>query len=97
MAITNEQLAEFLIGVARSQQMIIDAVALHLGQADGQAFRGRAVIPTLQAAANVRNHGAQPTLHDLPSRVLLRLQGDPQPGARRLEEWVAQELTRILR
>ncbi|WP_080428041.1 hypothetical protein [Burkholderia ubonensis] len=96
MAITNEQLAELLVGIARSQQAIIDATALHLGQQDGQAFRGRAVVPTLQGVANVLNHGTQPTLRDIPSRVLLQLQGDPRSGAQRLEEWVAQELTRIL-
>ncbi|MGR3911615.1 hypothetical protein Q3A80_31670 [Burkholderia sp. SR8] len=96
MALTNEQLADLLVGIARSQQAIIDAVALHLGQPDGLTFRGRAVIPTLQSAANILNNpAAPPTLHDLPSRLLLQLQGGPRAGIPRIEEWVAQELNRL--
>nr|WP_244109000.1 hypothetical protein [Burkholderia anthina] len=96
MALTNDQLAELLVGIARSQNAIIDAVAQHLGQQDGLTFRGRAVVPTLQGAANILNNpGALPTLHDLPSRLLLQLQGAPRPGAPRFEEWVAQELNRL--
>lgn len=95
MAITNEQLAELLVGIAKSQQAIIDAIALHLGHNDGMTFRARAVVPTLQDAAHVRNHGAQPTLQDLSSRVLLQLQAAPRAGGPRLEEWVAQELNRL--
>jgi len=95
MPVTNEQLAELLVGVARSQKAIIDAVAQHLGQ-NGIAFRAGAVIPTLQGYANLANPQAQPTLHDLPARILLQIQGTPRTGAQRLEEWVAQELTRIV-
>ncbi|WP_105132326.1 hypothetical protein [Burkholderia sp. BE12] len=95
MALTNEQLADLLMGIARSQKAVIDAVAHHLGQQGGQAFRMGAVTPTLQGATGIANRG-QPTLHDLPSRILLHIQGTPQPGAPRLEEWVTQELTRIL-
>jgi hypothetical protein len=95
MAITNEQLAELLIGVARSQKAIVDAIALHLGHAEGMNFRGRALIPTLQGAANLQNR-PEPTLLDLPSRVLLQIQGGANPNAQPLGEWLAQELTRIV-
>ncbi|VWB67956.1 hypothetical protein [Burkholderia lata] len=95
MALTNDQLAELLVGIARSQKAIIDAVTQHLGQQNGLAFQGNAVIPTLQGAANILNDPrAQPTLHDLPSRILLHAQTGPNPGFR-LEEWVAQELNRL--
>ncbi|MEN8517829.1 hypothetical protein [Burkholderia sp. RS02] len=94
MALTNDQLAELLVGIARSQKAIIDSVKLHLGQADGLRFQAGALIPTLQGAAAIAHHG-QPTFHDLPSRILLQIQGDPRAGAPRLEEWVAQELNRL--
>ncbi|MDN7654693.1 hypothetical protein QZM62_14705 [Burkholderia multivorans] len=94
MAITNEQLADLLMGIARSQKAVVDAVAQHLGQQGGQAFRLGAVIPALQAAAGIANRG-QPTLHDLPSRILLQIQSPPPAGAPRIEEWLAQELNRL--
>ncbi|MBY4724635.1 hypothetical protein K6W38_16010 [Burkholderia contaminans] len=94
MALTNDQLAELLVGIARSQKAITDAVKLHLGQADGLKFQAGALIPTLQGAAAIANRG-QPTFHDLPSRILLQVQGAPRPGAQRLEDWVTQELNRL--
>lgn len=94
MALTNDQLAELLVGFARSQKAITDAVKLHLGQADGLRFQTGSLIPTLQDAAAIAQHG-QPTFHDLPSRILLQIQGAPRPGAPRIEEWVAHELNRL--
>ncbi|WP_244107556.1 hypothetical protein [Burkholderia cenocepacia] len=94
MALTNDQLAELLVGIARSQKAIIDAVVHQLGRPAGLAFLGGDVIPALQDAAAIANRG-RPTFHDLPSRILLQIQGDPRPGAPRLEEWVAQELNRL--
>lgn len=68
MSLTNEQLAELLAGIARSQQAIIDAVdRLEPG------FRSTHLSPVLTVAANLRlNEGR---LLDLPSRILLRAQG----------------------
>lgn len=94
MALTNDQLAELLVGIALSQKAITDAVKLHLGQADGLKFQAGALISTLQGAAAIANRG-QPTFHDLPSRILLQVQGAPRPGAQRLEDWVTQELNRL--
>jgi hypothetical protein len=68
MSITNEQLAELLSGIARSQQAIIDAIE----RSDG-GWRNTHLIPVLNVAANIRQ--ADPRLIDLPSRILLRLQG----------------------
>lgn len=94
MALTNEQLADLLVGIARSQKAVIDSLKLHLGQADGLKFQAGALIPTLQGAAAIAHHG-QPTFHDLPSRILLQIQGAPRPGVPRLEDWVTQELDRL--
>lgn len=68
MSLNHEQLAELLAGIARSQQAIIDAV-----ERANPGWRNTHMIPMLNTAANVRS--ADPRLLDLPSRILLRLQG----------------------
>ena len=68
MSITNEQLAELLAGIAKSQQAIIDAVE----RANG-GWRNNHLSPLLTIAANLRS--ADPRLLDLPSRILMRYQG----------------------
>jgi hypothetical protein len=68
MNLTTDQLAELLAGVARSQNTIIDAVE----RANG-GWRNNHLLPLLSIAANMRS--GEPRLLDLPSRVLLRLQG----------------------
>jgi hypothetical protein len=68
MNLTTDQLAELLAGVARSQNAIIDAVE----RANG-GWRNNHLLPLLSIAANMRS--GEPRLLDLPSRVLLRLQG----------------------
>jgi hypothetical protein len=68
MNLTAEQLAELLAGIARAQTALIDAVE----RANG-GWRNNHLIPLLTIAANMRM--AQPRLLDLPSRVLLRVQG----------------------
>jgi len=68
MSLSNEQLAELLAGIARSQQAIIDA----MDRAE-PGFRNTHLVPVLTVAANLRlNEGR---LLDLPSRILLRAQG----------------------
>lgn len=68
MSITNEQLAELLAGIVRSQQAIIDAIE----SANG-GWRNTHLLPKLNTAANMRIANAR--LLDIPSRVLLRSQG----------------------
>lgn len=67
MSITNEQLAELLAGIARSQQAIIDAI-----ESETAGWRGTHLLPKLNTAANMRI--ANVRLLDLPSRILLRSQ-----------------------
>lgn len=68
MEISSEYLAELLIGIARAQTAIIDAV-----DRGSPGFRNTHALPVLNVAANMRS--PDPRLIDLPSRVLLRMQG----------------------
>ena len=75
MSITTQQLAEILIGVARSQQAIIDAVE---GMKAG--FKSTYLSPALDTAAKLRSTGRALTLQDYPSRVLVQCQGRAGPN-----------------
>lgn len=95
MAVTNEQIAELLIGVTRSQIAIIDALVSHFGQ-DGNKFRMMSLIPVLQGSAHIHNHDLQPTLQDLPSRLLLQLQGNHGGVAQPVQEWLRTEMGKLI-
>ena len=75
MSITTQQLAELLIGVARSQQAIIDAVE---GMKAG--FKSTHLSPALDTAAKIRSTGRAITLQDFPARVLVQCQGRAGPN-----------------
>jgi hypothetical protein len=75
-ALTTQQLAELLIGIARAQQAMIEALE---NQRPGYKFTYLA--PVLAAAARVRNTEHVPTLADFPARVLLAHQGRNPPDA----------------
>ena len=64
----NTQLAELLMGIAKAQNAIIDAM-----ERAAPGFKNTHCVPVLTMAANVR--AAVPRLQDLPSRILLRMQG----------------------
>ena len=68
MEISSEYLADLLIGIAKAQSAVIDAM-----ERANPGFRTSHVVPILQVAANMR--AGEPRLIDLPSRVLLRMQG----------------------
>jgi len=68
MEISSEYLADLLIGIARAQTAVIDAM-----ERANPGFRNTHAVPLLQIAANMR--AGDPRLIDLPSRVLLRMQG----------------------
>ena len=68
MEISSEYLADLLIGVAKAQSAVIDA-----RDRANPGFRNSHAVPILQVAANMR--AGEPRLIDLPSRVLLRMQG----------------------
>ena len=68
MEISSEYLADLLIGIAKAQTAVIDAM-----ERANPGFRNTHAVPLLQVAANMR--AGDPRLIDLPSRVLLRMQG----------------------
>jgi len=69
---TPQQLAELLLGIARAQAGIIQGLENEMA-----GVRGR-IIPALQNVAHLRDH-PQPTLTDLPVRVLLGTLGRAVP------------------
>jgi len=88
MDISAQQLAELLIGIARAQHAIIQGVESAL-----PGTKTQHILPMLQNAAHLRDH-PEPTLIDLPVRVLLTTQGrvppDPAAVARDLERLCTQ-------
>ena len=73
--IPTQQLAELLIGVARSQQAVIDAI-----ESAQAGFKAKHLSPALQAAAKLRSMDYVATLQDLPARVLSQCQGRTGPN-----------------
>ncbi len=84
--ISAEQLAELLIGIARAQAAVIHGVDTAMA-----GIKTQNIVPALQNAAHLRDH-PEPTLTDLPVRILLTSQGrvPPDPAT------VARELERLL-
>jgi hypothetical protein len=72
--LTTQKLAELLIGIARSQQAVIDAI-----ESQRTGYKLTHLAPVLTTAARIRNTGHVPTLMDFPSRVLLAHQGRNPP------------------
>ena len=68
MNLTTEHLADILIGVARAQNALIDAL-----ERISPGFHNTHAMPLLNIAANTR--AGDPRMIDLPARILLRLQG----------------------
>lgn len=68
MEISSEYLADLLIGIAKSQAALIDAM-----ERAQPGFRNNHAVPLLSIAANLRAGDSR--MIDLPSRILLRMQG----------------------
>ncbi|TMH85283.1 MAG: hypothetical protein E6H42_15685 [Betaproteobacteria bacterium] len=68
MNLTTEHLADMLIGIARAQNAVIDAM-----ERASPGFRNTHALPLITLAANMR--AGDPRMIDLPSRILMRLQG----------------------
>lgn len=81
--ITAQQLAELLIGIARAQAAVVNGLENELA-----GVRSNRVVPAVQNQAHLRDH-PDPTLIDLPVRILLSSMGrvgpDPENVARELE------------
>jgi hypothetical protein len=83
---TPQQLAELLLGIARAQAAMIQGLENELA-----GVRSSRIIPALQNVAHLRDH-PQPTLTDLPVRVLLGTLGRQVPDAAGL----VKDLERLL-
>jgi hypothetical protein len=87
MEISAQQLAALLIGIARAQSAVIQGIESAMAGTKTQH-----ILPMLQNLAHLRDH-PEPTLVDLPVRVLLTIQGrvppDPAVVARDLERLLA--------
>ena len=72
-----QQLAELLIGIARAQTALIHGLESAMA-----GVRTQHILPQLQNLAHLRDH-PEPTLIDLPVRILLTSQGrvPPDPAA----------------
>lgn len=86
---TTQQLAEILLGIARAQQAIIDAM-----ENSKAGFKATHFRPTLEAVSRIRSNRAE-SLTDYPSRLLLQLLGRTGPALDQvvadLEELLARE------
>jgi len=87
MNVTTQQLAELLIGIARAQQAIIDAV-----EAQKPGFRSTYLAPVLDAVAKIRSTNRAPSLQEFPARVLSQCQSRVGPNL----EQVVRDLEALL-
>jgi hypothetical protein len=85
MRISAQQLAELLMGIARAQAAIVQGIENEIG-----GFRSGRAVPALQNVAHLRDH-PEPTLVDLPVRILLSTLGRGGPDAAN----VARDLERL--
>ena len=85
--VTTRQLAELIVGVARTQQAIVDAMeSLKAG------FKNSHFAPALDNTAKIRTTGRAPTLQEFPARVLLQCQGRTGPNV----EQIVKDLEALL-
>jgi hypothetical protein len=86
LQISAQQLAELLAGIARAQAAIVQGLESETG-----GIRSGRIIPAVQNVAHLRDH-PEPTLVDLPVRLLLNAMGrvgpDPAVIAKELERRV---------
>src|ERR1044071_1027795 len=68
MNLTTEHLADMLIGVARAQNAVLDAM-----ERASPGFRNTHALPLITLAANMR--AGDPRMIDLPARILMTLRG----------------------
>jgi len=73
--ITTQQLAELLLGVARAQHAIIEAM-----ENSKAGFKATHFRPTLETVSRIRSNHPD-TLTDFPARLLLQMLGRTGPDA----------------
>ena len=85
MEISAQQLAELLSGIARAQAAVVSGL-----ENEFAGVRSGRIVPALQNVAHMRDH-PEPTLTDLPVRILLSTMGrvGPDPAS------IAKDLERL--
>ena len=86
MQVSSEQLAQLLLGVARAQQAIIEAL-----ENSKAGFKSTHFRPAIETAARLRANRPE-TLVDLPSRLLLQMLSRNVPDT----DTVIRDLERLL-
>jgi len=76
--ITSQQLAQLLLGIARSQHAIIEAL-----ENSKAGFKSTHFRPSIETASRIRSN-MQETLADYPSRLLLQMLGRTAPDSDRV-------------
>ena len=84
--ITTQQLAELLLGVARAQHAIIEAM-----ENSKAGFKSTHFRPTLETVSRIRSNHPD-TLSDFPSRLLLQMLAGVLPGAGAHVSWQGRGL-----
>ena len=79
LTISAQKLAELLSGVARAQAAIINGI-----ESANPGTRSSHIVPALNNVAHIRDH-PNPTLTDLPVRVLLSYMGRVSPDMAALQ------------
>ncbi len=87
LQISAQQLAELLAGIARAQAALVQGLESELA-----GVKSGRIVPAVQNAAHLRDH-PQPTLTDLPVRLLLASMG--RMGGPDLDA-AAKDLERLL-
>ena len=73
--LSTQQLAELLVGVARAQQAIVDAI-----ESSKVGFKSTHLAPALMNVSRLRDTQRAMQLGDLPARVLMQCMGRNGPN-----------------
>ena len=84
--LTTQQLAELLLGIARAQHAVIEAM-----ENSKAGFKSTHFRPTLESVSRIRSNRAD-SLTDFPARLLLQMLGRTGPDASQ----VAKDLELLL-
>ena len=85
--VTTQQLAELIVGIARAQQAMADAI-----ESQRAGFKGTHLANALENMAKTRTTNRPVTLQEFPSRVLIQCMGRAGPNV----EQVARDLGALL-
>ena len=77
--VTTQQLAELIIGIARAQQAMAEAI-----ESQKVGFKGTHLANALENAARIRTTNRPVTLQEFPARVLIQCMGRTGPNVEQL-------------